>query len=435
MFFVYFLYVFLFGGAILFETLVVLKLGLNAGQLLFFGCVPLLYLLVVATYGGLRNRGVRELRVRRTIERVNVFCGDLTYVEVLVENPTSRGFSSMKVVDYYPNTFHLVEGNNIMNTSIEPHSVAVFSYVLKAIRRGTYEIGPTTVQLSDDCGYVGEELSVANESKVTVFPRMPSVSRAARKRAERQLIFGTRPSRERGSGFDYATSRKYEPGDELRHIDWNILAKIADLGTKEFHTEKNISVIMVIDCSGTMAEGSAGISKLDRSIDACTYLTDHFLRRRNDVGVLICEEGKISFISPEGGREVSHRIAVKLTDLEAEGKADVNSGINHILKNIGHRSLFLIFSDLQRSTNILPGIKAARDRKHDVIVVCPFVPFTNGGRVKKSSKEFSDALVDILSIEQFEKIRRMGERVKEMGGRFVLVSPERLLDSVLVGGR
>lgn len=436
MFLAYFVYIFLFGSAMLFESIVVMKLGLDARQLLFFGLLPIVYILVIGIYGAPRNRGAKELRVRRTIDRPNIYRGDMTYVEVLVENATSRRFSSMKVMDYYPNTFQLVDGNNIINTSLEPNSVAVFGYVLKAIRRGTYDIGPTNIQVSDDCGYVGENMTVKNESRISVYPTMPAVSRTARRRAERQLIFGTRPSRERGPGFDYASSRKYEPGDELRIIDWNILAKIADLGTKEFHVEKNISVVIVIDCSGTMAEGHDGISKLDRSIEACSYLAYHFLGKRNDVGLLVCEKDRYTFLPPEGSREVGHRIIIRLTDLEAEGKADVNSGLNHMLKHIGQRCVFIIFSDLQRGASILPGVKAARDRKHDVIVVCPFVPFTDGGAARgKGSVELTNALVDILSIEQFETIKRIGDRVKEMGGRFVLASPEKILDRIMEGRR
>ncbi len=109
---------------------------------------------------------------------------------------------------------------------------------------------------------------------------------------------GSHISSFRGSGFDYDDSRAYQSGDDLRNLNWRLLARTAQLFTKVYQEEREASVMLVIDRRGPMRFGTRGHLKVTRALQLASYLAGLYLRQDCAVGITLMQADSVQ-IQPQ----------------------------------------------------------------------------------------------------------------------------------------
>jgi len=157
-----------------------------------------------------------------------------------------------------------------------------------------------------------------------------------------------------GISVEFSEYRDYQPGDDLRHLDWQLYARSNRLCIKKYTQETNVRVYVVIDSSGSMRyRGSqAWGSKLEVSKTLAVALTSMMLRQNDAVGLLTQQETSdtATFIRPSQKQSQFNTILQQLQSLSAAGSPRLTELLQHMIRLIHRRSIVLFFSDLQEES-------------------------------------------------------------------------------------
>lgn len=162
------------------------------------------------------------------------------------------------------------------------------------------------------------------------------------------LLQGDYRSLFRGFGLDFAGLRPYEFGDDIRHIDWNVTARLFDPYVRLFNEDREITAWFLLDVSPSVDFGSGETSKRDRLIEFVTIVSRLLTRHGNRVGALFFGgDGERVVPSGSGRGHVLRLLAALLAQPELDGSAptDLRTLLIHADRIIGRRSLVFIVSD------------------------------------------------------------------------------------------
>lgn len=400
---------------------------------LVLGTVTMVYIFVGISFTAIRNRNLGGLSVTRVMSARRMHVAEFTYVEITVKNPTTGRFDAVRIVDYYPESFSIVDGSNCCAVTLPPYSTVSFAYILRANERGSYRIGNTEIYAGDPCGYTLDYRKFENGTRIVVYPPVAKHVKKRLRKPSEQKTTGTKFAKKKGRGFDYVGSRRYITGDEIKLIDWKYLAKTAEPGTKEFHVERNIDVMLVIDCSESMNTSTGRETKLDACADGCTYLAYQFLKQGDSVGVMACGPKKSGFIPPGHGNEAYHRVLSTIASIEGEsGKTDIFKYIAHSLKSYQTRTIFFIFTDNSDASELVRTANLIREFKHDVVFIIPFIDVKHYGNTlylseaKRHNPVYVSALAHVLFIDEAVRISAVVDRLKKLGVKSIVASTDDL---------
>jgi uncharacterized protein (DUF58 family) len=157
-----------------------------------------------------------------------------------------------------------------------------------------------------------------------------------------------------GISVEFSEYRDYQPGDDLRHLDWQLYARSNRLCIKKYTQETNVRVYVVIDTSASMKyRGSeAWGSKLEVSKTLAVALTSMMLRQNDAVG-LLTHQGQseaAAFVRPSQKQSQFNTIIQQLQSLSAAGSAQLADLLQNMIRLIHRRSIVLFFSDLQEDS-------------------------------------------------------------------------------------
>ena len=171
-----------------------------------------------------------------------------------------------------------------------------------------------------------------------------------------------------GVSPDFAEHRPYAPGDDVRRIDWRVLARTDRLYLKTFEAETNADVMLALDVSASMGFGSGEVSKLDYARFAGASLAWLAGRQRDRIGLATFGSSILELVPPA----VGHRDSVLrgLARAQANGPGDLRSGLARLGDRLHRRGIVVVLSDLYAPP---PEVGAALDelrgRGQDVIVL------------------------------------------------------------------
>lgn len=199
----------------------------------------------------------------------------------------------------------------------------------------------------------------------------------------------------KGRGIEFADVREYEPGDDVRAIDWNVTARAGHPFVKRFVEERELTVMLVADLSGSFEfgtaerglEGTAGGewsvladgSKRALAAKACALLAFAAVRSGDRVGLCAFTDQVEHYVPPRKGSRHALRLVRELLALEPRGRGTDLAPVADRLRRVLHRrSLIFVISDfissspdgpsaLERSLRRLGGIGHARGGGHDVV--------------------------------------------------------------------
>ncbi len=162
----------------------------------------------------------------------------------------------------------------------------------------------------------------------------------------------------RGRGMDFEEVREYQAGDEIRHIDWNVSARMNDLFVKVFREERELTVLLAVDISGSVETGGGTRSKRELMAEVAAVLAFSAIANNDRVGLLLFTDGVEDFTGPNKGRSHVLRLLREILYYEPEGRGtNIEEALRYVA-NVVHRSsmVFLISdfldADFERSLRI-----------------------------------------------------------------------------------
>jgi uncharacterized protein (DUF58 family) len=182
----------------------------------------------------------------------------------------------------------------------------------------------------------------------------------------RHLFSGEYHSAFKGRGMSFSEVRAYQYGDDVRNIDWNVTARTGEPHIKIFEEEREQTVMLLVDLSGSAFFGTHIQSKRDMITEIAAVLAFSAIANNDKVGVIFFSDEVERFIPPKKGKQHILRIIRELLDFEPKGK-DTNIGpaleyFNNLIKK---RSIAFLISDFFDTDYEKPLQIAAR--RHDII--------------------------------------------------------------------
>jgi uncharacterized protein (DUF58 family) len=190
------------------------------------------------------------------------------------------------------------------------------------------------------------------------------------------LLHGDYRTLFRGAGIDLADLREYQTHDDVRHIDWNVTARMGTPYVREFLEDRDLTAWFLVDVSASMMFGSGERTKHECVVEFATALASCLSARGNRVGALLFDRDVEAWLPARSGRAHVLQLAKKLL-LNVQRVSNVNTDLSLFLNRSGQaikrRSLVFVISDFMSAT---PWDKALARlaQKHEVIAVRPVDP-------------------------------------------------------------
>ncbi|MFX1312240.1 MAG: DUF58 domain-containing protein [Promethearchaeota archaeon] len=378
---------------------------------------------------------IEELLVHRELEKEKVFKDDFVHIKVIIENVGKNSFDFIEIRDSFnPQLFRLILGENFISTRIGPKETVKFSYVLEPKVRGEYALGPLSVIVKDRLGFNSLERIVPESvTDILIYPPYEDIKRIEILGSKRslQLNYGEQRSKQKGLGSEFYGMRKYVFGDQFRLIDWKASARSQTLIVKEFESERDVTVMVLVDSSETMAGGAIENTKFEYAIRACMLLTKVALTRRDSVGVFTFSDKKnFNFLKPNSGEEHFYQVLDFVARVKPEGKCRIIEAFDHFTRRFQKRSLVFIISDLEENPKeISQAVKKLIPFKHSVVIINPFSPWFEIHEIDLSSTD--KALAEAISEAMMEHILTIKQELRNLGINIITCGPDDMMHQIL----
>ena len=186
-----------------------------------------------------------------------------------------------------------------------------------------------------------------------------------------QLFTGQYHSAFKGRGMAFTEVREYQYGDDIRTLDWNVTARLNHPYVKVFEEEREMTVMLLIDVSGSGEFGAYGRIKEEMMTEIAAVLAFSAITNNDKVGVIFFSDQREKFIPPKKGMAHILRIIRELIDFRPENRGtDISLALKYLRNVIKKRSVAFVISDFQDkyfgdALNIV-------SRKHDLICLRVF---------------------------------------------------------------
>ena len=182
-------------------------------------------------------------------------------------------------------------------------------------------------------------------------------------------IIGQHRSPYHGFSVEFSEHRSYEPGDEVKHIDWKLYGKTNRLYVKRYEEETNLRTHLILDTSRSMSYTSNKISKLEYGSYLLAALSYLMISQQDAAGVVLFDEKIRSFIPPKSTPSHLNTLLNVLDVPEPGNNTKIESVLHQMAERINKRGLVIIISDLlDEPKNVLNGLKHFRHKKQEVIL-------------------------------------------------------------------
>jgi uncharacterized protein (DUF58 family) len=189
----------------------------------------------------------------------------------------------------------------------------------------------------------------------------------------RQVVEGFLTGRHRspyhGFSAEYLDHRAYTPGDEIRSLDWRMLARSDKYYVKLFEDETNLRAYILVDCSRSMAFKSGEIDKFSYACYLASALTYLMLRQNDAVGMALFDNDLRQYLPPRARPTQFRRVLELLDSAQPANETNVAKMLHQLAERIKRRGLVILISDLlDDEKKIAEGLAHFRHNKHEVIV-------------------------------------------------------------------
>jgi uncharacterized protein (DUF58 family) len=172
----------------------------------------------------------------------------------------------------------------------------------------------------------------------------------------------------KGRGMEFAEVREYQPGDDARTIDWNVTARMGAPYVKKFVEERDLTLLVLVDVSGSQAFGSEFLVKRDYAAELAAVLAFSAVANHDRVGAVLFSDRIEGYVPPGRGRDHALRIVRDLLALEPKGQGTDLAGALRFARGVlRRRGIVAVISDFQ-AQGYERAIGVLR-RRHDVVAL------------------------------------------------------------------
>jgi len=184
------------------------------------------------------------------------------------------------------------------------------------------------------------------------------------------LMAGQYHSVFKGQGMSFDEVREYQPGDDVRMIDWNVSARMSSLFVKKFVEERELTVMLSVDVSGSQAFGTRVQRKSELAAELAALLAFSAIENNDRVGLVLFSDRVERFVPPKKGRTHVLSLVMEILDFKAEGQGtSVAAGLEYLSKVTKRRSVAFLISDFLDARVRWEKALKITNRKHDLIPV------------------------------------------------------------------
>jgi len=172
----------------------------------------------------------------------------------------------------------------------------------------------------------------------------------------------------KGRGIEFAEVRPYQVGDDIRNIDWNVSARMDDAYVKVYEEEREQTVMLVVDVSGSGDFGSQNKLKRDVAAEVCAVMAFSAVQNNDKVGILLFTDEVELFVPPKKGRRHVLRLIRELyTAVPSSRGTDISAALRYVTHVVRRRSLLIVISDFLDED--YDSMLRAVGKRHDTVAV------------------------------------------------------------------
>ncbi len=172
----------------------------------------------------------------------------------------------------------------------------------------------------------------------------------------------------KGRGMAFAEVREYQPGDDVRTIDWNVTARMGDPFVKVFDEERELTVILMVDASTSGDFGTVAQMKGEIGAEICALLAFSAIQNNDRVGLIIFTDEVELFIPPKKGKKHVLRVIRELLYFQPSGRStNINTALEYLNRVTYRRSVVFLVSDFFAS-DYEKALRVA-NRRHDLVAI------------------------------------------------------------------
>jgi uncharacterized protein (DUF58 family) len=237
----------------------------------------------------------------------------------------------------------------------------------------------------------------------------------------KEMIGGQYHSRFKGQGIEFDDFREYQPGDDVRFIDWNVTARMNDPFVRKYVEERELTVMLCVDVSGSGDYGSLEDSKRERAAEIAAVFAFSAVQNQDKVGLTLFSNGIEQFLPARKGAPHALRILRDILNNQPKRQGtDIKPALDLALQRIAHRALVIVVSDFITSDAAWEKSLRAVAAKHDVVAAQVLDPrelvLPDAGRVCLEDPETGEQFLVNTSNpavrEEYE--RRVTQRVNAL---------------------
>ena len=232
-----------------------------------------------------------------------------------------------------------------------------------------------------------------------------------------EALAGSYHSAFKGQGIDFEEVREYQPGDEVRSIDWNVTAKMGFPFVKQYREERELTILPAIDISNSATWGSGNRTKRERLAELGALLSFSANRNGDKVGLLLFSNQVEKYLPPAKGQKHVLRILREILFHQNESKGtDLNEGLRFLNRVMRRRAVVFLLSDFiipeydseeETIENIFLKELSTTRRRHD-LVCCQIhdhieTEIPNVGRIHFEDSETGETIILDSSNKDFRR--------------------------------
>ncbi len=172
----------------------------------------------------------------------------------------------------------------------------------------------------------------------------------------------------KGRGMEFDEVREYQPGDEVRDIDWNVTARFGRPFIKKFVEERELTVMLVVDASGSSRFGTRGQFKNELAAEVCAVLAFSAIRNKDKVGLIVFTDRIEKFVPPAKGSRHVLRVIREILYFRPEGSGtDIGEALGFLNRVTRRKSVAFLVSDFHDRG--FEKSLAITGKRHDLISI------------------------------------------------------------------
>ena len=178
----------------------------------------------------------------------------------------------------------------------------------------------------------------------------------------------------KGRGMAFSEVREYQFGDDVRDIDWNVTARFHRPFVKVFEEERELTVMLLIDVSGSLDFGTRQQFKRDMATEIAATIAFSAIQNNDKIGVIFFSDRIEKYIPPKKGRKHILYIIREMLDFHPQSKrTDIGAAIEYLTRVMKRRCTAFVLSDFYSQNSFLNQLQIA-NRKHDVVAIQVYDP-------------------------------------------------------------